>query len=308
MNYLFFDVEGANCYNFVLKMCTFGYVIINEKFEVKSKIDVVMNPNCPFDKHIIRENMNAYPLSFYQTKPPFNYFYKSIKNILEGHKYIIGWSIENDVKYIYDACKRYNLNQINYDYIDMQRVYMDVFDLKSQPNLEAVCKQHGIEVDVIHKSDDDAHLTMLVTKVICQHLKITIKDLFEKYSQYVSNVEEFSSKQLTNKEIAIRINRRRIYNFIKTQKRKQEIHNPIIDENEIYGFDVKVIDSYAEDVRQLIKYIVNCGAKCSNNIQECTTLINIKRANGKKINRHKNIKTIDFHKLLDSLKEPIGNK
>ena len=34
MKYLFFDIEGANCYNYVSKMCTFGYVITNEKFEM----------------------------------------------------------------------------------------------------------------------------------------------------------------------------------------------------------------------------------------------------------------------------------
>ena len=32
MKYLFFDVEGANCYNYVAKMCTFGYVITDNDF------------------------------------------------------------------------------------------------------------------------------------------------------------------------------------------------------------------------------------------------------------------------------------
>ena len=279
MDYLFFDVEGANCYNYVLKMCTFGYVIIDEKYNVKSKIDVVMNPDSPFDRHIIRENMNAYPLSFYTTKPLFNYFYKSIKNLLEKHKYIIGWSIENDVKYIYDACKRYNLQQIEYSYLDMQKVYMDVYELKSQPNLESVCKQHDIQVDIIHKSDDDALLTMLITKVLCEHLNISIDELFEKYSHYISNVSEFASRQLSNSEI---------------------------DKTEIYGFDVKVIDNYANDVRKIIKYIVDCGAKCSSNLQECTTLINIKKEKGS--SKNKSIKTIDFHKFMKLIEQPVKNK
>ena len=106
MKYLFFDIEGANCYNYISKMCTFGYVLTDEKYNVKSKIDVVMNPESPFDKHIIKEQMNAYPLAMYNSRPPFGYFYKSIKNILETpEQLIIGWSIDNDVKYIYDACR-----------------------------------------------------------------------------------------------------------------------------------------------------------------------------------------------------------
>ena len=64
-----------------------------------------MNPEAQFDRHIINENMNAYPLDTYPTRPPFSYFYNSIKKILENKdQYIIGWSINNDVRYIYDAC------------------------------------------------------------------------------------------------------------------------------------------------------------------------------------------------------------
>ena len=59
MKYLFFDIEGANCYNYTSKMCTFGYVITNEKFEMLSKVDVIMNPEAHFDKHIIAKKMNA---------------------------------------------------------------------------------------------------------------------------------------------------------------------------------------------------------------------------------------------------------
>ena len=89
-----------------------------QDFKVNSKIDVIINPDSQFDKHIIRQKMNAYPLEKYTTRPNFPYFYKSIKRMLEEkEQLIVGWSIENDVKYIYDACKRYNLEQIKYKYI-----------------------------------------------------------------------------------------------------------------------------------------------------------------------------------------------
>ena len=242
MKYLFFDIEGANCYNYVSKMCTFGYVLTDDKYNVLSKIDVVMNPESPFDKHIVKEKMNAYPLNMYNSRPPFNYFYKSIKNIIEQEEQlIIGWSIENDVKYIYDACKRYNLKQINYKYIDMQKVYMDIFELTNQPSLETVCLNHNIVVKTVHKSDDDAFLTMLITKIICKKLQITLPELFERYSKFVSNVDEFASHLLTDEQISIRLNRRKISNFIKACNRRNHYSNPLIKENEVYGFDIAVM-------------------------------------------------------------------
>jgi hypothetical protein len=90
--------------------------------------------DCPWRKAlwggILRKNMNAYPLNTYKSRPPFNYFYKSIKHILEEKdQLIVGWSIDNDVRYVYDACKRYNLNQINYQYIDLQKIVMKMEEL-----------------------------------------------------------------------------------------------------------------------------------------------------------------------------------
>ena len=114
----------------------------------------------------------------------YNVDSNELQIILEApEQLIIGWSIDNDVKYIYDACKRYNLKQINYQYLDMQKVYMDIFELTNQPSLETVCLNHNIAVKKAHKSDDDAFLTMLVSKIICKKLEITLPELFEKYKE-----------------------------------------------------------------------------------------------------------------------------
>ena len=43
---------------------------------------------------------------------------------------------------------------------------------------------------------------------------------FKKYSDCVSSVEEFSLHALSDEEIKVRINRRKIYNLIRSCKRK----------------------------------------------------------------------------------------
>ena len=55
----------------------------------------------------------------------------------------------------------------------MQKVYMKVYELKNQPSLESVCEENNIKVKVSHKSDDDALLTMLITKFLCKKLNIS---------------------------------------------------------------------------------------------------------------------------------------
>ena len=274
MRYLFFDIEGANCYNFVSKMCTFGYVITNEKFHVNSKVDVIINPESPFDRHILLKNMNAYPVDVYNKRPSFKYFYQAIKNILEeSEQLIVGWSVENDVKYIYDACQRYSCKQIKYSFLDLQKVYMKVENLTTQPSLEDACSKYNIELLVNHKSDDDAMLTMQLAKAICKSLKITLQELFEQNMDCCSTVEEYSRKALTREEIEFRIQRRKVINAIKNTKRKYKKSNPNINDTEVYAFVNDVIDTHSDKLLKIIRYIIDCGASVTNNLKLCTTLI-----------------------------------
>ena len=274
MKYLFFDVEGANCYNYVAKMCTFGYVITDNDFKVKSKIDVIMNPCSPFDKHILRKHMNAYPIETYESRPPFNYFYKSIKHILEEkNQLIIGWSIDNDVRYVYDACKRYHLNQIKYEYMDLQKIIMNMQKLENPPSLESACKMYDIETLISHKSDDDAFLTMKIAEAVCKKENLSIKELYEKYKHFASNVDKFASNLLTDEQLSTRINRRKIASIISTSKQKNQTTNDSIIPSNVYTFSVKVIDKHYRNLKEIIKYIYACGAKCTSNFSEANVIV-----------------------------------
>ena len=48
MNYIFYDIECANCQNGQAKICSFGYVVTDESINVLEKRDVVINPRAPF--------------------------------------------------------------------------------------------------------------------------------------------------------------------------------------------------------------------------------------------------------------------
>lgn len=274
MRYLFFDIEGANCYNFVSKMCTFGYVITDEKFELKSKIDVIINPCSPFDRHIIRKKIHAYPIETYSTRPPFNYFYKSIKNILEyNDQLIVGWSIDNDVRYVYDACKRYSLKQIQYKYLDLQKVIVKLENLENPPSLESICEKYGIDTLISHKSDDDAFLTMKIAQKICENFNISLKELYEKYDDCSSTVKKFASNLLTDEELSNRINRRKIAHLIMSLKRKDRFESEEIKKEDVYAFSVKVIDKHKTNLKTIIRHIYDCGAKCANSFSEANVII-----------------------------------
>ena len=54
MKYLFFDIECANCFNNIGKICEFGYVMTDEKFKVLDKNLILINPNTKFDWYVAK--------------------------------------------------------------------------------------------------------------------------------------------------------------------------------------------------------------------------------------------------------------
>lgn len=58
MNYLFYDIECANSFGGTGKICSFGYVLTNENFEVITEDDVLINPNDKWDWYVLK-NMRS---------------------------------------------------------------------------------------------------------------------------------------------------------------------------------------------------------------------------------------------------------
>ena len=247
--------------------------------------------------------MNAYTIETYNNRPPFNYFYKSIKNILEKKdQLIVGWSIENDVRYVFDACKRYNLNQIKYEYIDLQKIIMKIEGLDNPPSLESACEKYNIQTMISHKSDDDAYLTMEIAKHICKTLNMTLEQLYEKYNEFVSDVDKFTTSLLTDEQLKTRLNRRKMAMLINSSHPKNKYQNEFINCDDVYVFSVKVIDKHSTNLKEIIKHIYNCGAQCTTNFKEANVIVSDTKSLRQYKQHYENeiVKVITYKQLKES--------
>ena len=52
MNYLFFDVECANSFDGVGKICEFGYIFTDENLNIIKQGIHLINPNAEFDWYV----------------------------------------------------------------------------------------------------------------------------------------------------------------------------------------------------------------------------------------------------------------
>ena len=171
MNYLFFDIECANCDSGNGKICSFGYVLTDESFNIKEYQDLIINPKAKFklrgygNKSYIQL---AYSEETFLASPPFAYYYEKIKQLLNMEDTLIfGYAPENDASFLRSEFERFNLTEIDFKFHDVQRLFKATVETENNNlcSLSAACEMLEIDTAFItHKSCDDAFATMLVLK------------------------------------------------------------------------------------------------------------------------------------------------
>lgn len=211
--YLFFDIECANCFDGIGKMCSFGYVLTDESFNVLEKGDIVMNPECEFDWYLFSPKNRcplAYSKDYFRAQKSFPYFYKQIKKLLESaERCAIGFASLNDVGFLISACERYNLPNFNFSSYDIAKILKKY--KSKEMRLSEWCEHYGINLENIkkHKSEDDAMMTMLLTKALCEENKTELHKLLEENKGIKLSVEKYleeREKHRKEKELKQKIN------------------------------------------------------------------------------------------------------
>ena len=176
MKYLFFDIEccdGAH-------ICEFGYVLTNDKFEILDRDFFLINPEKEFNL-TGRKDQRDLQLHFseeeYYNSPLFTEYYERIKNLIEAKdQLVIGHAVSNDAGFLRTACRVYRRFPINFEFYDSQRMYSEFFNDKKSVALEkAGEKLHLEKVNYLHKSDDDAFLTMTLVRSMCELMELPLE-------------------------------------------------------------------------------------------------------------------------------------
>lgn len=178
VNYLYYDVE---CIGNGL-ICTFGYVIVDSNFNIIKKEDIIINPNASrenYQKYVI-EHILSYDIETIEKGNNFKEEYKKIKNMLINN-ITFGYDVRNDIRVINKECERYGLDLIEVKSYDIQKIYKEYLGVKDVKSLGNLMREFGIDISILreHNSCDDAMMTMLASKYICQKLNINQEQLIK---------------------------------------------------------------------------------------------------------------------------------
>ena len=215
MKYLFFDIECANCYRNIGKICEFGYVIMDENFQIIEKRNIFMNPEA---KILTRWKIDGefkegltQSIEYYNSQPPFPHFYKEIKELFQRKDYMyFAFSSSNDMNFLAGTINRYHLPIFDFICYDAQKIaYAYAPEEGSMPGLEKM--YHKVCIDNIelppHESSNDAYMTaMIVAEIIrekkttiieecksIQGIKSSLKDVFD-YREVKANIDLLKSR------------------------------------------------------------------------------------------------------------------
>ena len=193
MKYLFYDLEKATSKN-CGKICEFGYVVTDEKFNVLERNNFIINPSIEdkdWDWYAVKKIITR-KVSEYESNLTFNKYYPKIKELIKTADYVVGHSLDGDAKSINDECKRYALPSLNYDFFDIKYIYKALTDQKECAGLSKILAELNVEgEDNAHDAEADAYNTMLALKTMLNHYKTDFETVLTKHPEIKDRTENY---------------------------------------------------------------------------------------------------------------------
>lgn len=181
--YLFFDIESIDRKSRFI--CTFGYVLIDENFNILESDDILINPNViEYDWYVLK-NMFYYTKEDALASPTFEHFFERINSLVASPDIVVmGYAIANDLDYLRNDYDRLGVSSDNLFGYDIQLFYKEHNSLINGAKLFYLAKSFGIDTSkyIEHKSSDDAVVSMLIAKHYCDTLNLTLEQFIDKYN------------------------------------------------------------------------------------------------------------------------------
>lgn len=278
MEYLVIDTESCTGNTNDGSLCSIGYAVANSDFEVTNRNDVLINPlprrfSVGDKKNLKRTGvMFAYTVEEFRQAPTFKALYPKIKALFDG-KIVLGFSMANDVKYLNDACDKFNLPRLEYEYIDIQLLYRLLNPEENSIGLKTLAERYSISY-LEHRSDEDALVSLQILKAFLAEKQYSYTRLLREYDvRYGVNTQNgyhapYSVAQF-RREKGLTVSRR-LQNYILGEylntlpkKRRGDVY--------CFSYAVERNDSYMQ--RTLINRIYSNGNSFSRDADICNVYV-----------------------------------
>ena len=333
--YLVFDLEYAASRHGACKICEFGYVQTNERFEIIKQGNFIIDPyinRSDWDWFAVRKILTR-KVSYYEKQPRFDEFYDDIKELIQESDYVFGHSLDGDAKALNDECQRYDLASIDFDFYDIKQFYKEYSNVKRDVSVTEILEKLGVKGDErTHDAEADAYNTMLELKTMLETLEMSLEELiivcpnaknknenYEVESIMINRMirEEQFKEQITsegNNTMNIRSKHRRHFlQFLDNVQPNNDVEKKLKDIK--FSISINYEENHYKQMLNIVQLLCNLGAtyvmKASTadifvkydaynddgTIKECSKLKYVTKA----IINGSSTKIITFNEFLDML-------
>ncbi len=197
MKNLFFDLEFATTKFGISKICEFGYVVVNERFEVIKRSNFIIDPfieRSEWDYRVVKKILTR-KISEYERALTFHNYYDDIVSLINEADNVFGHTISSDVKALNQDIERYGLNPINFEFYDVKEIYKEYSKINKTRSLSNIMLDLHIDGEEnCHDAETDAYNTMLILKGMVEKLDVSINELLELVPNVKDRTDNFLIK------------------------------------------------------------------------------------------------------------------
>ncbi len=198
MEFIAIDIESCTGRNDDGSLCSFGYAIFDEKFNLIDKKDILINPIpkrflVGDDKHYNKTGVEfSYSIQSFRNSPKFCDKYDEIRSVID-ERIVLLFANGNDIRYLNNACDKYNKKRIEYKFLDVQFIFQLLYPLETSLGLKKLADKFNVSF-LEHRSDEDAFATAKILQGILKENSLTFNELIEKYGISYGENKEFGYK------------------------------------------------------------------------------------------------------------------
>lgn len=284
MKLVFFDIECAGVHKTFAKICVFGYVVCDEKFNILEKEDILINPKGRFELTDRRGEKGLklpYEYEEFKKHPPFKQVYGRIKELLEDEDALVfGHAVLNDVKYLNLETKRFKLPSFNFAFADSQLIYMTFKnDFSHQAGLEHIAQDLGVDFTP-HRAVDDAYATMRIVEAICKAKNCHAEELLKELKFSLGKIENYSIRSPQSSRQRAYKNEQKSAKEARSRARIK-FHNTVYSKRPKKGAKLngeqvifaRCIEDDLEISLPLINKLYEAGGRYAQKVDDCTLCV-----------------------------------
>ena len=207
MKYIFFDTESANWFNGFAKLCEVGIVVTDSSFNILEKRDFVISPGASTKFYLVgrkgqKDCVLGHSEEEYRSAPGYVHFYEAIRYWLtQKEAMIFAFAASGDITALVQANRHNHKPDYPLTVFDVQNFlsrYKDgsLTQFGLEQSFISLWGQEAMKDLTAHRPDDDATMTMLVLKKICEDLAMKPEELVTLVPEAGTGVLNWANKTL----------------------------------------------------------------------------------------------------------------